>query len=312
METFLASLPPGEREVFQARYQINQTFGASELFAGGRGIALDENGQFPLRVFLSSNNIAADFPLLRSALGLGLSNLSAEEIQLLLNSQFLFSGGSAALLGLSLALYQNAGAMLSLKDVAIERFMAQGMASEQSSAPLALAQSILENGKVYDAAARRAMEGWIAGALISGALNVIEKYRKASYQPIDVWMDDEAADDAGFRFSAGATGAMMGATIGCVVPLAEKSATEVLGFASSVVVGLKDSGLRSLGANALVSVITSGVQNFLNASSVDVSRKSLTDGSPSKFLNEAKPQSIFEDDLRERLFTRRMDAVLTS
>ena len=43
----------------------------------------------------------------------------------------------------------------------------------------------------------------------------------------------------------------MGATVGCIVPLAERSVGEILGFAASVVVGLTDSGLRALGVNTL-------------------------------------------------------------
>lgn len=310
LEGLLNSLPRNEKNIFLARYQINQTFGANELFAG-RGIALDKNGRFPAQVFLSVNG---KNPQISTGTVLGLSGGDAsqkavallEENGFFSNYQFLCNPKSAAMLGLSLALCQNLNALLSLEELAPEAFLPK--AANQSNAPQQQSQLIAKNtfgdGEIAaNAASRRAADNALAsGALINGALLTIEKYRKAKFESVGLSADLRAED--GFRFAAGATGAMMGATIGCIAPLAEKSIGEILGFASSVVVGLTDAGLRTLGANALVAVITSGVQTFLDASSA----KSLS-GGENKFLNAA---DFYENDLGNNLFAARVDTFAIS
>lgn len=313
LETFLNSLSPNERNVFHARFQINQTFGANELFFGN-GIALDKNGQFPLHIFLSSNGKPTDFPPF-SFLGFGgKSEFSAENLLLLenrhifSNGQFLLTSGNAALLGLSLAIYQNADAMLILKDVAVETLPSAKMPLEQTAARLS---SGIESGKVSDAARLR-NEIIIAAALVSGALMTAEKYRKAKFGRVDAWTDFDD-EDSEYYFSAGATGALMGAAIGSVVPLAEKNIGEILGFTTGVIVGLNDDGLQKLGANALVSAIKNSVQDYLNAiQNYNDQQKTLSGKSANKFLNEAKPESVFENDLRQKIFAQRINPILIS
>lgn len=310
MDNFLASLPASEREIFQARYQLNQTFGANELFVGN-GIALDKNGQFPVRVFLSSHGKNPELSP-HSVLSLLGGDLTAEEFSLLKNAslftngQVLFSAKSAALLGLSFALYQNINALLSLEDVALNALLPKNLSgtSEQFAARLTT-QNAVENGKVN----ARSAEAIVVAAFINGTLATIYKYRKFGNRSVGLWAGSDS-ENLGFGFSAGATGAMMGASIGCIAPLAEKSVGEILGFAASVVVGLTDSGLRSLGANTIVAVITSGVQNFLDAASGN--RKTLESGSPNKFLNAANAASVFENDLRQRLFNSRVGILSTT
>lgn len=334
LESFLNSLPPAERNIFQARYQLNQTFGANELFVG-QGIALDKNGQFPVRVFLSSSGTTLELPAhtvlsllggdlsvlaknphseMTSVLGFPKNGLPAEEFlffenaSLFMNGQILLDAKSAALLGLNLALYQNINANFSLEDVAPETLLQKNQG--ESAAPrTTTSQNTFEKARTADAPPQQANQILVAGALINGALTTIEKYRKAEKSRVGLWTDNDL-ENAGFRFAAGATGAMMGATIGCVVPLAEKAVGEILGFATSVVVGLTDSGVRKLGANALVSVVAGGVQNLLTASGGN--QASLANGSSNKFLNPAAANGVFEDDLRQRLFNNRINAFLTS
>ena len=326
LQKFLTSLPRDERNVFLARYQINRTFGANELFAG-RGVALDGNGRFPLQIFLAANgkNAHVSVSAMLSLIGGDISSEAAttvlEKNGVFLNSPFLLDGKSAALNGFGLALYQNINALLSLNELAPEEFSPKTLPEtfspktpgETTVASRLNSKNTFENAEIANLAARRAAgEALAAGALINGALLTIEKYRKAKISNADLWADVET-DNAGFRFSAGATGAMMGATVGCVVPLAEKSLGEILGFAASVVVGLTDTGLRSLGANALVSVITSGVQSFLNVSSA-VGEKTLADGgAATKLLNAADATTeFFENDLGQNFLNRRVDAFSTS
>jgi hypothetical protein len=218
---------------------------------------------------------------------------------------------------LGLALCQNINALLTLDEIVQEMFVPKS--SPEALAPKTLNETMTprlntknsgENSETINAAAtKRAGEMLAAGALINGALATLERYAKVKRQSLDLWADAKA-DDNGFRFSAGATGAMMGATVGCVVPLAEKGIGEILGFASSVVVGLTDSGLRSLGANALVSVITSGVQTFLNVSVVSQNGLTAGDAAANTFLNAAQATELIEIDLRDEVFNRRDETLL--
>ena len=284
LDKFLAKLPPGEREVFAARYQMDKTFGADKLFVGS-GISLNERGEFALREFLANNGKSADLPLhtILSMLGGDASALSSADMDLVLNlfqnglsgkelqllktallngGQMLLNADSAALLSMSFALHQNADAMMSLENVVLELLLPQ-MFNEKFAAQFA-AQHASENANFAEQAAKRATEQLFPAALINGALETIEKYQQPVYQTVGLGVNNNS--DNIFGFSAGATGAIMGATVGCVVPLSEQSAGETLGFAASVVVGLADSGLRSLGANTLISIVADGVQNLLNAS----------------------------------------------
>jgi hypothetical protein len=310
LDNFLASLPPNERNVFQARQQIHQTFGANELFVGN-GIALDDYGNFPVRVFFSNNGKNPELAP-HSVLSLLNGNVSDKEFALLQNAslfangQILFSAKSAALLSLSLAFYQNINALLSLEDVAMNSLMPKNpnVASEQILNKF-INQTVADNVRFNF----RSAESLVIAAFISGALATIDRFTKFGRGEISNRTGfNEISGE--FGFSAGATGAMMGATIGCVAPLAEKSIGEILGFTASVVVGLTESGLRTLGANVLISIIKTGIQNILDAASVNQSEPE-TD-SPNKLLTAPEAVTIFENDLRRRLFKTRLRTLSTA
>lgn len=331
LQDFLATLSPSERQVFQARQQIERTFGAGELFAG-KGIALDKRGDFPVRVFLSQNGKNVELPphtilsILNggSAEGLptdfsGVDAMLLEHHALFTNGETMFNAKTAALLSLSLALYQNIGVALSLTDVTAETLLqnqmlgnllpnAPSLPVDQAAARSTL-QTASENLKNNEAAARRAGEGNVAGALVNGTFATIDKYRKERFESDGV-TDKSDLGNPLFAFSAGATGAMMGATVGCIVPLAERSVGEILGFAASVVVGLSDNGLRSLGVNTLVSVITTGAQIFLSVAGA--APPNASGESSVKSLNAAPSADFFEDELRQTIFNRRQASLLAS
>lgn len=355
MEKFLSSLPAGERTVFEARHQIGKTFGATDLFVG-RGVEIDRRGDFPVRVFLSANgkNTELSPHSILSLLGGKISGHSAnplfaraldgknagapvdsyfslshfefggaepalfENAAIFTNGQFLLNPKTAALLSLSLALYQNINASLPLSDVAPEflspnqaaAFVPKDSVPKPNQSVIKTAnQNSAENGKSIDgAAARRTNEAnAAAAALINGALATIDRYRKSKSE-MSGTPAAAGAEKARFGFSAGATGAMMGATAGCIVPLAEKSAGEILGFAAGIVIGLTDGGLLALGANTLVSVITDGAQIFLSAASGN--QKNLPDAA-SKFLNPANQIDDFKEEMRRTLLNRRVNTFLT-
>lgn len=292
LNTFLNSLPPSEREVFQARYLLNQTLGADELFVG-KGIVLDKNGQFAVRDFLANNGKNADVPL-NTVLGFLGGKLSEDfSSSLFANGQLLLNSKTAALLSLSLALYQNINSMLPLKDALLEAIPQNLLGRANENGGMRFLENNLDGSKIN--IERRTGETLIAAAVINGALVTIDERDKFVNVSAKTWTGGETV--FGNVFSAGATGAMLGAIIGCVVPLSETNLGTALGFAASVVVGTSERGLRYLSANLLISdVITNGVQTFLSATA-------------SLLLPEVpEPRNL----LKQQLFNNRTLAHLTS
>lgn len=331
IETFLRSLPVHEREVFAARHQLEQTFGASKFFVGN-GVTLNENGDFGLRQFLTNNGKAVDLPLhfvavLRENGLLDAENrilpnnqffpagrqalTSNQNGQVLFNGQILFNAESAALVGISLAFYQNLDALVNLKNVlfypAFQNFMNAATAEEIPALPLPLnflageaKTSLLTAAMKSDALlTQKTDEPKIVGALVNGALLTSDKNQKTRDKfAVEAANNGDASGRLGF--SAGATGAMLGAAIGCLVPLAETIAGTALGLATSIVIGTPERGLRSLSVNMLISdAVTRGVQTLLNAAPKDLSADSVKTFAPL-------------EDLKSNLFNRRLNAYLTA
>lgn len=289
LSTFLATLPPGEREVFQARYLLNQTFGADELFVG-RGIAIDKSGQFVVREFLANNGKQLETPL-STLLGLLGGKSSEGTAALFANGQLLLNAKTAALLSLSLALYQNIDAKMLLPEANPQNLLGLGKAGENGGARYV--ENALDGSKVN--IDKRNGENLIAAALINGALVVVDERGKTTSVSVDAWAGGESV--IGNPFAAGAMGAMFGAVVGCVVPLSETNVGTALNFAASVVVGTSERGLRSLSANLLISdVITNGVQKFLSAGANLLPKEKID------------PRDL----LKQQLFNHRTLAYLTS
>jgi hypothetical protein len=261
LTNFLTTLQPAEREVFQARYLINQTFGADELFVG-RGVAIDKSGQFVVRDFLANNGKQLDTPL-STVLGfLGGKLPEGSAASLFANGQLLLNAKTAALLSLSLALYQNIDAKMLLSEVLPEFNPQNLLGKANENGGTRFVENALDNSKLN--LDRRNGEHLIAAALINGALIVVDERGKVTSASVNAWTGGEAV--IGNPFAAGAMGAMFGAVVGCVVPISETTVGTALGFAASVVIGTSERGLRSLSANLLISdVITNGVQKFLSS-----------------------------------------------
>lgn len=292
LNTFLTTLPPGEREVFQARYLLNKTFGADELFVG-QGIALDKSGQFVVREFLANNGKQLETPL-STVLGFLSGNLSeGAAATLFANGQLLLNAKTAALLSLSLALYQNINSKLPLTEALPQLNPQNLLGKTNENGGTRYIENTLDGTKIN--LDRRNGENPIAAALINGALVVIDERGKSASVSVNAWVGGEPV--IGNPFAAGAMGAMFGAVVGCVVPLSEMNIGTALNFAASVVVGTSERGLRSLSANLLVSdVITNGVQKFLSAGA-----------------NILPPERIDPRDLlKQQLFNHRTLAYLTS
>lgn len=297
LETFLLSLPAAEREVFAARYQLEKTFGAGRLFVGN-GITPDKNGNFSLRQFLGSNGKSVDLPL-NFAVSMRQSGLQLGQANSIFAGQILLNSESAALLGVSLAFYQNLGASVNLQDAVIFTLLQNFLISAEESA----ATRRPANSLASDAAPRKIDQPLIVGALINGSIQTINKNSRF-FDKIDLaaWTGGDAARRPGF--SAGATGAMLGAAIGCLVPLAGTVAGRATGLATSIVIGTAERGLRSIDLNLLISdVVTGAVQTLLDH---------LQDNLLNDAVKASLPPAALVEDLRSNFSNRRMNAHLTA
>lgn len=262
---FLNSLPENESRAFQARHLMNQQFGANELFIG-RGVVIDQAGNFFVREMLANNGKEGGASL-NTLLGILGGKYSENAASLFANGQLLLNPKTAALLSLSLTLYQNINTKLPLADAAIFAAPPNLAGKPNENGGARVLENNLESAKIT--AERRADNSPIVAALINGGLTARKEESELEKTRADRWKT--GAQVFGTPFSAGATGAMFGAVLGCIVPLAEKNAGTALSFASSVVIGTSERGLKYLSSNLLISdVITSGVQNLLTAASASV------------------------------------------
>ena len=304
LDQFLNSLPRHEREVFLARFQMEKTFGAGKFFVHD-GLVLTERGEFALKNFLQAGGKTSDLPasiLFAFANG----DLPIEEFLFLNNSLFagqLFASKGAALLSLTLALAENINQMLPL-EVLLSNAALTNLLSKNGEFALSQLLNNFAANQTTPQTDKRANEQILVGALIGGALSK-SKTTDESQSKIRVapWQTGEQATSP--LFAAGATGAMLGAAIGCLVPLAETAAGAALNYAASVVVGSTERGLRSLSVSTLISdVVTSGVQTLLNASQT-------------AFAEDSSPRALSSaafgvDDLQFDFGNRRRNALLTA
>lgn len=297
LETFLPSLPASERELFAARFQMEQTFGAGKLFIGN-GIMPDKNGDFALRQFFTNTGKSAGLPL-NFAVAIRESGLPGAGNRLFSSGQILFNAESAALLGISLAFYQNLDATVNLKDAVIYNLLQNFLISAKENAAQRQPVNLFTN----EAPARKIEQSAIVGALVNGSLQSVDKNSRFFDEiNLEAWRKGDAANRLGF--SAGATGAMLGAAIGCLVPLSGEVAGRATGLATSIVIGTAERGLRSINLNLLISdVVTNAVQTLL-----DALQDNFLPGAAKAQLPAASP---FED-LNANFLNRRRNAFLTA
>ena len=247
LNDFVQTLPPNERAVFKAAYQLTQTFGAN-LF--NDGAMPNEAAQTRFSEVPTDASRAA---VLREGKFIPSTGAPAAT-----PGEIMFGAKSAALLGASVA-PQNSNGVASgnpaLQNTAlpVASPTALGSAAGASSIiPENLAARVLNNSAPASAtntgAAQPRDSGTVIGcALISGAFAAVEHYQNSENLKIGGSRAGENNFGEGGGFAAGATGAMFGAAVGTVVSGAETVVSGVLGFVSSVVVGVEvDQGLRWL------------------------------------------------------------------
>lgn len=311
LENFLLSLPVAEREVFAARYQMEKTFGADRFFIGN-GITPDVKGNFNVRQFLANNGKAVDLPL-NFVVSLRESGLLDAESHLLANNRLLLNFESAALLGASLAFYANLAATVNLKDAVIYALLQNFLISaKENTLPPQIPVNLPSDEaptQMTEATAFKPNKSDIVGALINGTLSAVDKNSWLSDKiNVGAWNGGDAAASR-LGFSAGATGAMMGAAIGCLVPLSGDAAGRATGLATSIVIGTAERGLRSINLNLLISdVVTNAVQTLL-----DTLQGKILPAPVKAHLQSLPPVAASPiEDLRFDFLNRRMNAYLTA
>ena len=257
--------PPNERAIFEARVQTEETFGA-DLF-NDDGVTRSEAGQIRFR------EISID-PRRAAGLSEGEFSLSGDALAVL-RDEPMFGANSAALPGADVAVPQDFKVVVSgnstlqnIAPVAVSPAASGNTAGaslvlSESFPPRVLTNAAPENITNNNAAARRDSGTVIGGALINGAFAAIDNYHNLENKEIggsravgNVW------SEGGDGFAAGATGAMFGAAVGKVIPGAGTVVGGVLGFVSSVVVGVEvDQGLRWLGAGGMTFDANNGEAN---------------------------------------------------
>lgn len=281
LREFAQTLPPNERAVFKAAYQLFQTFGAN-LFDGG---AMPNEAA---QTLFSEVSIETSRAAVLSESKFILSGAATR-------GEMLFGAKSAALLGANIAAAQNLKSIASgnpalqtnspdaASPTALGSAAGTSLAAPEISAARGLNIAASEN-PTNNNAARRDNGTAIGGALISGAFASIENHKNLDYREIGDSRAKKSVFGETSGFAAGATGAMFGAAVGAVVPSAGTAISGVLGFVSSVVVGVEaDRGLRWLGGGISFGATVEGGANANN-------QKLLTIGS--SLIPVSNPQPV--------------------
>lgn len=238
-QSFAQTLPPNEQAVFLACCQLDETFGAPSPLqpAGENEPTAFPNADTP-REYSSENQRAGEFTAAAE---------NGEEITFGATETAFFGGNPTDLTTVRI---EDKTFETTRDDASPNALGAANLILTDNAAGRFTGGSNSESANV-SAVSRRESGVAMGGALISGALNSIEDYRQVENRAVG---GSRAVgnfyDVNGGGFAAGATGAMMSAAIGSVIPGAGTDVSGVLGFVSGVVVGVEaDQGIRWLGAD---------------------------------------------------------------
>lgn len=255
-DKFAETLPPKEREIFKARYRLDVTFGAETT--AKNNLTPDQAGQFCVGENVVDNNLQTAAPPEE------IHTFSLENTATLTNREIAagteivvpFSGNTFAdseskIIELNNLKFQDKSSQVAVGN------NTNPVLTDSGTARTVNHYATSENSSNVNAVTRRDGGAAMGGALISGAFTSIENYKNAESGQIGGSHSIGNADVYGRSvFSAGATGVMMSAAIGSVIPNSDASVGGVLGFISSVVVGVEaEQGLRWLGGDRPATVV---------------------------------------------------------
>jgi hypothetical protein len=265
-DEFAETLPPKDREIFKARYQLDQTFGTETLPADDINIVqteqlrIRETAALPKEIQTFShegNNLPLENapPLTSREIAVGAENV----VPLSGNT---FADSEPKTIEPSDLKFQDKSSQVAVGG------NTNPILTDSGTARVVNHNAVSENSSNIAAVVRRDGGAAMGGALISGAFTSIENYKNAESREIGGSNSVGNTDVYGRSvFSAGATGLMMSAAIGSVIPNSDATVGGVLGFISSVVVGVEaDQGLRWLGGDRPTTIAPSiNTENSLAA-----------------------------------------------
>jgi hypothetical protein len=268
-DEFAETLPPKDREIFKARYQLDQTFGTKTL--SGDDVNSVQNGELRVNeAAVEKKNQAAALPIeihIHSIEGENSPTLTSREIAAGTETVVPFSGNTFA--DSDLKIIESNDLKFQDKSSQVAVGGNTNLIIADSGAVRGINHNVVsESSSNVSAVGRRDGGAAMGGALISGAFASIENYKNAESGQINGSYSIRNTDVYGRSvFSPGATGVMMSAAIGSVIPNSEATVGGVLGFISSVVVGVEaEQGLRWLGGDRPTAIVPSNnTENPLTA-----------------------------------------------
>lgn len=260
-EEFAETLPPKEREIFKARYQIDQTFGAN-LFESD-GVTLSETAQNHVREVAAETEQIVALPAnarlaSREGKPIVFSEKFApesEEIVPVPTRREIGNNAKNAVVFGENTLNRPLPKRIESGEIKLPDKSAQvAVGSNTTSAVIdngaarTVSNTVSDNSSSVNAIVRRDGGAAQGGALINGSFASIDNFKNAENKAIgNSGSVGNAGFDGGKSSAAGATGTMMSAAVGSLIPGSDAVVGGVVGFISGVVVGVEpDQGLRWL------------------------------------------------------------------
>ncbi|MDQ2746011.1 MAG: hypothetical protein M3T96_01985 [Acidobacteriota bacterium] len=270
LDDFAKTLPPPDREVFQARIQIDQTFGAN-IFEND-GVTLNANGQIRLQATFKEGEIDQPPHFRADSLAGKSAPIGNDGAPLTREIAFVDAKKDRSEFGRTPEFKQPAITANNLKNLenselkspdkwaqiaANSSSVGNNFLLENGAARTANGGSALSDNSANISAVTRREGGTatVGGALVGNSLTANHSYKNSESGEINKSRSLNNYDaNGGKSFAAGATGAMMSAAIGSLISDSKSHIGGAVGFVSGVFVGAEaDQGVRWLGADKNIS-----------------------------------------------------------
>ncbi len=272
-DEFAETLPPKDREIFKTRYQLDQTFGMKNL------IGDDVNSVQTEQLRVSETAVEKKFQAAAPPKETHVFSLEGENSPTLTSRKI--AAGTETLVPFSGNTFADSKPkIIESNDLKFQDKSSQvavggntNPITADSGAGRGINHNVVsESSSNVSAVGRRDGGAAMGGALINGAFASIENYKNAESGQINGSYSIGNTDVYGRSvFSPGATGVMMSAAIGSVIPNSDATVGGVLGFISSVVVGVEtEQGLRWLGGDRPTAIAPSNNTESSSAANLNL------------------------------------------
>lgn len=279
LDEFVETLPPEEKEFFQTRYQIDEILGENPFKPDG--VTLTETVQVRIIESAIANDQIEFLPEnVQREIREGKTFAVGEDGRIIVIPRQAESSESDAEIPIP------NGETFAPNRLVSEKIEAGELRPTDKSSQIAVGQSnavvltdngtsravnhnTVDNSSSISSISRRDGGTILGGALISGSFSSIENFKNAESNGVGNPSSIESNNFSGRNsFAAGATGAMMSAAIGSLVPSSDAVISGVVGFISGVVIGVEaDQGLRWLSGDRPTAIASTGNVNLLEENS---------------------------------------------